>query len=139
MRERALELVLPWPSKDLSPNARVHYRVKAAATKVARQTAVVLAFEAGWRDAWLPEGRLHLWIDCYQAPGKKLPDDDNMIGRCKAYRDGIAQVLGIDDKRFISHPFVSNERRPGGQVVVRITGGPASAARQLHGEQGNAG
>jgi hypothetical protein len=139
MRERALELVLPWPSKDLSPNARVHYRVKAAATKIARQTAVVLAFEAGWRDAWLPEGRLHLWIDCYQAPGKKLPDDDNMIGRCKAYRDGIAQVLGIDDKRFISHPFVSDERRPGGQVVVRITGGPASAARQLHGEQGNAG
>lgn len=138
MRERALELVLPWPSKDLSPNARVHYRVKAAATKVARQTAVVLAFEAGWREAWLPEGRLHLWIDCYQAPGKKLPDDDNMIGRCKAYRDGIAQVLGFDDKRFISHPFVSDERRPGGQVVVRITGGPESAARQLNGEQGNA-
>lgn len=138
MRERALELVLPWPSKDLSPNARVHYRVKAAATKVARQTAVVLAFEAGWRDAWLPEGRLHLWIDCYQAPGKKLPDDDNMIGRCKAYRDGIAQVLGIDDKRFISHPFVSDERRPGGQVVMRITGG-AAVAVQIHGEQGNAG
>jgi len=122
--ERGLELVLPWPSKDLSPNARVHYRVKAAATKAARQTAVVLAFEAGWRDALLPEGRLHLWIDCYQAPGKKVPDDDNMIGRCKAYRDGIAQVLGIDDKRFISHPFVSDERRPGGQVVMRITGGP---------------
>jgi hypothetical protein len=138
MRERALELVLPWPSKDLSPNARVHYRVKAAATKAARQTAVVLAFEAGWRDAWLPEGRLHLWIDCYQAPGKKVPDDDNMIGRCKAYRDGIAQVLGIDDKRFISHPFVSDERRPGGQVVMRITGGPAVAVH-IHGEQSNAG
>jgi len=70
---------------------------------------------------------------------KVLPDDDNLLLRFKAYRDGIAQVLGIDDKRFISHPFVSNERRPGGQVVVRITGGPASAARQLHGEQGNAG
>lgn len=45
----------------------------------------------------LPAGRLHLWLDFYQAPGKKLPDDDNMLGRCKAYRDGIAQVLGIDD------------------------------------------
>jgi hypothetical protein len=139
MRARALELVLPWPSKDLSPNARVHYRVKAAATKVARQTAVVLAFEAGWRDAWLPEGRLHLWIDCHQAPGKKLPDDDNMVGRCKAYRDGIAQVLGIDDKRFISHPFVSDERRPGGQVVMRITAGPATGTFQTHGDQENAG
>lgn len=122
MTERALELVLPWPSKDLSPNARVHYRVKAAATKLARQTAVVLAQEAGWKGLQLPPGRLHLWIDCYQAPGKKLPDDDNMIGRCKAYRDGIAQALGIDDKRFKSHPDVKDERRPGGQVVVRITG-----------------
>ena len=122
MGERALELVLPWPSKDLSPNARVHWRVKAKATKAARQAAVLLAFEAGMRDAWLPEGRLDLWFDFYQAPGKKLPDDDNMLGRCKAYRDGIAQVLGIDDKRFISHPMVHEERREGGQVVVRITG-----------------
>lgn len=137
MAERALELVLPWPSKDLSPNARVHYRVKAAATKAARQLAVVLAIEAGWRDAWLPEGRLHLWIDCYQAPGKKLPDDDNMIGRCKAYRDGLAQVLGIDDKRFKSRPDVKDERRPGGQVVMRITG--ELTAAQQRGEQNNAG
>lgn len=130
MADRALELVLPWPSKDLSPNARVHYRVKARATKHARQTAVVLAHEAGWRALQLPAGKLHLWVSFHQAPGKALPDDDNMLGRFKAYRDGIAQVLGIDDKRFISHPVVSSERRPGGQVVVRITGGPATANPQ---------
>ncbi|MFK3845123.1 hypothetical protein [Stenotrophomonas sp. NPDC078853] len=138
MTERALELVLPWPSKDLSPNARVHYRVKAEATRLARQTALLLALNAGWRNVQLPEGRLHLWIDCYQAPGKKLPDDDNMIGRCKAYRDGIAQALGIDDKRFKSHPDVKEERRPGGQVVMRITGELPAAAQQ-QGEQDNAG
>lgn len=138
MAERALELVLPWPSKALSPNARVHWRDRSKATKAARETAVLLAFQAGWRDAWLPEGRLNLWIDFYQAPRKVLPDDDNLLLRFKAYRDGIAQVLGIDDKRFISHPFVSNERRPGGQVVVRITGGPEAVAQQQW-EQGNAG
>lgn len=138
MTERALDLVLPWPSKDLSPNSRVNWRRRSEATKAARQTAVVLAFEAGWRDAWLPDGRLHLWITFYQTPRKVLPDDDNLLLRFKAYRDGIAQVLGIDDKRFISHPFVSNERRPGGQVVVRITGGPESVAQQQR-EQGNAG
>ncbi len=27
-------------------------------------------------------------------------DDDNADGSCKAYRDGIAQALGIDDKTF---------------------------------------
>lgn len=138
MAERALELVLPWPSKDLSPNARVHWRGRSKATKAARETAVLLAFQAGWRDAWLPEGRLDLWIDFYQAPRKVLPDDDNLLLRFKAYRDGIAQVLGIDDRRFISHPMVHEERRPGGQVVVRITGGSEAAAQQQR-EQGNAG
>jgi crossover junction endodeoxyribonuclease RusA len=132
------EPVLPWRSKDLSPNARVNWRRRAEATKTARQMAVVLALGAGWREVCLPEGRLHLWLDFYQASGKKLPDDDNMPGRCKAYRDGIAQVLGIDDKRFKSHPDVKTERRPGGQVVVRITGGPEAAAQQQE-EQGNAG
>jgi len=136
--ERALELVLPWPSKDLSPNARVHWRNRSKATKAARETAVLLAFQAGWRDAWLPEGRLNLWIDFYQAPQKVLPDDDNLLLRFKAYRDGIAQVLGIDDRRFISHPMVHEERRKGGQVVVRITGGPEAAAQQQQ-EQVNAG
>lgn len=138
MAERAFELVLPWPHKDLSPNGRPKWRVKAKAVKHARQTAVVLAYEAGWKGTVLPEGRLILWIDCYQAPGKKLPDDDNMVGRCKAYRDGIAKVLGIDDGRFRCIPFVHDERRPGGQVVMRITGGPVLASLQLHGEQGNA-
>ncbi|MET4680592.1 hypothetical protein ABIA72_002232 [Stenotrophomonas rhizophila] len=63
--ERALELVLPWPSKDLSPNSRVNWRRRAEATKFAREMAVVLAFEAGWRDVRLPAGRLHLWLDFY--------------------------------------------------------------------------
>ncbi len=58
-----------------------------------------------------------------------------MLGRFKAYRDGIAHVLGIDDKRFISHPFVSSERRPGGQVVVRITGAPATDGHSTTGER----
>lgn len=134
LADRALELVLPWPSKDLSPNGRVHWSRKAKATKHARQTAVVVAHEAGWRALQLPPGKLHLWVSFHQAPGKALPDDDNMLGRFKAYRDGIAQVLGIDDKRFISHPFVSSERRPRGQVVVRITGGAAADGQSTTGE-----
>ncbi len=136
--DRGVELVLPWPSKDLSPNGRVHWSKKAKATKHARQTAVVLAYEAGWRALQLPAGKLHLWVSFHQAPGKALPDDDNMLGRFKPYRDGIAEVLGIDDKRFISHPLVSSERHPGGQVVVRITGGSEAAGEQQR-EQDNAG
>ncbi len=133
--DRALELVLPWPSKDLSPNARVHWRRKAEATALGRQLAAVRAYEAGWKGTKLPPGRLHLWLDFYQAPGKALPDDDNMIRRFKPYRDGIAQILGIDDRRFVIHPYVHDERRKGGQVVVRITGAPPAAGHSTTGER----
>ncbi|HAV73146.1 MAG TPA: hypothetical protein DCX91_15055 [Stenotrophomonas sp.] len=121
MAERALELVLPWPSKDLSPNARLHWSKKAAATAMARQTGALLALQAGWKGISLPPGGLFLWLDFYQQPHKALPDDDNMLRRFKPYRDGIAQVLGIDDKVFITRHMVHEERRKGGQVVVRIT------------------
>ena len=117
------ELVLPWPSKDLSPNGRVHWARKAKAVKEARYLAGVLTMGAQWQSMALPEGRLHLWIDFYP-PTRRLPDDDNMLARVKPYRDGIADALGIDDKRFISHPYVKDEARKGGEVRIRITGGP---------------
>ena len=116
---RELELVLPWPSRDLSPNARGGWHKRARAAKADRQQAVVLAHEAGWRNHALPDGRLHLHIDFYP-PTRMRPDDDNMLARFKPARDGLAQVLGIDDRRFVSHPYVHSEPRPGGQVVVRL-------------------
>lgn len=117
------ELILPWPHKDLSPNGRVHWARKAKAAKRARSDAACLAFHAGWRETVFPQLRIHLHVTFYP-PTKLIPDDDNMLARFKPYRDGIADALGIDDKRFISHPLVSTEVRKGGQVVVRITGGP---------------
>lgn len=105
----------------------MHWSRKAKATKAARQRTVLAAFQAGWKGMQLPTGRLHLWIDFYP-PTKQISDDDNMVGRCKAYRDGLAQVLRIDDQRFISHPLVRAEPRKGGQVVFTITG----ASQDVH-------
>lgn len=119
-----IEITLPWPNKDLSPNGRVHWGRKAKAASDARSVARILASSAGWQRLLLPEGRLHLWIDFYP-PTRRLPDDDNMVARFKPYRDGLADALGIDDKRFVSHPYVREQPRKGGEVVVRLTGGPA--------------
>ncbi len=119
----AREIVLPWPSGDLSPNARVHWSRKAREAKKARSDARIIACVANWDIAQWPDGHLHLWIT-FHAPTRRLPDDDNMLARFKPQRDGIADALKIDDRRFISHPFVSDQPRKGGQVVVRITGGP---------------
>ena len=115
------ELVLPWPSAAMSPNARSHWRARQKAAKAARTLAWVETIKAGWV---VPKGdRVHVWIDFYP-PTKRLPDDDNMLARFKGYRDGIADALGVDDRVFVSHPYVKAEPRKGGEVRVRITGEP---------------
>lgn len=117
------ELTLPWPDKELSPNARVHWARRANAAKRARRDAHLLARAAGWSPESVLDGRLHLWIT-FHPPTRRMPDDDNMLARFKAQRDGLADALGIDDRRFISHPMVSEEPRKNGAVLVRITEGP---------------
>ena len=112
-------IILPWPSADLSPNARSHWRRRAKAMASAKTQAWAAAVNAGWV---VPRGsRVHLWVDFYP-PTRRMPDDDNMLARCKGYRDGIAEALGINDRVFVSHPFVHSEPRKGGEVHFRITG-----------------
>lgn len=117
-------IILPWPDKRLSPNARAHWAAKAQAAKVARRNGGFAAFLAGYRDSTFVgyEGKLHLWIDCY-AKTRNYPDADNCLSACKAYIDGIADALGVNDKRFVPHPFVKAETFKGGKVVIRITTG----------------
>lgn len=123
----ANELVLPWPSRDLHPNSRNHWSLRAKAAKAARYQAGLLALQAGWQGRVLPEGRLHVWIDAYP-PDRRRRDADGLLSSCKAALDGIADVIGVDDRRFVPHPYVKDEPRKGGEVRIRITGGPDAAA-----------
>lgn len=112
-----IELTLPWPPSALSPNARLHWSKIAKAKKAYRKACYVLALEAGLRGVdW--EGDIHFWIDFYP-PDKRQRDDDNMIAAFKSGRDGLADALGVDDKRFRIHPYVKNEI--GGIVKIRIS------------------
>lgn len=118
------ELILPWPSRLLHPNARVHWAAKSKATKAARADAHLLAKAAGWHRETLPDGPLHVWIDGYPTDRRRR-DADGLLSSMKAALDGIAEALGVDDRRFVPHPWVKGEVRKGGEVRVRITGGPA--------------
>ena len=115
-----MTLHLPWPPKELSPNARVHWAKKSKAAKAYR---LQCGFMTKAAKIIVPdiEGRLHLWITFYP-PDKRHRDDDNMIASFKSGRDGIADALGINDCRFITHPFVSDDI--GNFIKVEITGGP---------------
>lgn len=110
---------LLWPPKELSPNARVHWSKRSKAAKKYRADCCYTVKAA--KPGALPEGPLHLWLTFFP-PDKRHRDDDNMIAAFKAGRDGIADALGVDDKRFICHPMVSDQT--GGYVLAVVTGGP---------------
>lgn len=69
------------------------------------------------------------WIDFYP-PSRRHYDDDNLIARFKSSRDGIAQALGVNDRKFRTLPFVRSETHPGGKVVVRVTEQPEIEQRE---------
>ena len=115
------ELRLPWPPSALGPNARLHWRKKAPITKAYKKTCWAIAKEAGWGPILVKVGtRLHLFVTFYP-PDKRHRDDDNVFSSFKAGRDGLALALDINDRLFISHPFLHTET--GGYVKVRITTG----------------
>lgn len=115
-------IVLPWPDKALSPNSRTHWSAKAKAAKVARKFGLIAAMEAGINAQTFAgyDGKLHVWID-YYAKSRNYPDADNCLSASKAYLDGIADALGVNDRRFVHHPWVKDEPMKGGKVVIRIT------------------
>lgn len=113
-------MILLWPPRPLHPNARVHWAKRAKEAKTARTFAYWKTKEAGWSVADIP-GRLHLWVH-FIPPDRRKRDDDGLLAAFKPFRDGIADALGIDDNRFISHPYVDDKTiAKDGMVLVRIT------------------
>jgi crossover junction endodeoxyribonuclease RusA len=111
-----IEVTLPWPSADLSPNARVHYMAKARAVKAARH-------DAGWavrrcfrtKPAWERAS-----VDLtFRPPDERRRDLQNCIGSAKALVDGIADALGIDDSLFDCR-YSMGEPVKGGAVLVTV-------------------
>lgn len=97
-----MTITLPLPDKRLSPNARGHWRVKAKATKSARQLARLLAGkDINSYDWWTDPAKIRSYSLAFFWPDARRRDDDNAAASCKAYRDGIADALGIDDHKLI--------------------------------------
>jgi len=117
------DLILPWPSADLSPNSRGHWGKRMRATKEARGLAFFMARKIGWNVSlskpWQNDAPVRLHIDVFP-PDRRRRDDDNLSARFKAYRDGIADALGVNDSRFRESLFIHDNPKPGGQIRVRI-------------------
>lgn len=118
-------LVLPWPPKELSPNARKHPARRATFVKSYRQDCWALAREALGHAAgklFPGDAPIAVRLDFFPPDGRSR-DDDNCEAAFKAGRDGVAQALNVDDRRFVVTRRLRSEVR--GCVVMTFTGDAA--------------
>ena len=108
-------LTLPWPPTALSPNARTHWSALARAKKSYRAACAWTAKEQGARP--MVAQRLHLTIT-FVPPNRRAHDLDNCLARIKSGLDGLADVLGVDDKHWTL--TISKADTVGGMVKVLV-------------------
>ncbi len=100
-----LVLVLPVPDRNISPNARRGESrwaaiKKSKIIKAHRELAKLTMTNAVTQfcDGRVPTISGYKLSHFFKTAAHR--DDDNADGACKAYRDGIAEALGVDDKVF---------------------------------------
>lgn len=113
-----IQVELPWPPKELSPNARLHWAKLAKAKKNYRHACAHVAVQQGVRR--IGPQKLHLALTFY-APTRRAYDLDNALARMKSGLDGLADVLGVDDKHWSLSIARSDEI--GGKVKVVVSRG----------------
>ena len=118
-------IVLPWPNKTLSPNARPSWRALWKAKRSAQLESWALAkvFKnsqewnnciGNWDGQKIP---VHIFV---YPPSLARRDEDNLLASLKAALDGVAKGLGVDDNRFsLSHTWCELDR-PKGRIELRI-------------------
>ena len=118
MSEKLL-IELSWPAPQLSPNARVHHMVKHRYAKAAKT-------EAGWATKmdrpfnWGHDGPLAVQVTAYPPKNWSTGDNDNLIARLKSHLDGIAEVLGVNDRQFEAPTVKWSDKTERGKVVIAI-------------------
>ena len=112
---------LPLPPRQLSPNARCHWRTrhrhaKRYKTECRRETIEVLVKDRRPKTDW-SNARLQA---TFYYKDKRRRDRDNMAAMLKYAYDGIASALGVDDYGFRPQmPEVAvDKKRPRVEIVV---------------------
>lgn len=113
---------LPMPSKDLSPNARVHWATKSRATKKCRQRSCLEALSLRHL---LPDGPLReatIRRKFYFKDNRRR-DSDNFSSMTKAYIDGLVDgKILIDDDRITYLPtlMLKDKLNPRLELIIYL-------------------
>ena len=110
---------LPFPDKALWPNGRPHHMAKHRAFQKHK--------------SWAHIAMLSLLPACFKHNGEPVQlaytvrpktrhaiDRDNCVAAMKAYQDGIAAALGVDDSAFLTPTIEFGEPIKGGLIEVRL-------------------
>lgn len=107
---------LPFPDKILWPNGRGHWAVKSKAFKAHKGWAYIAGKSEFRFRASPPE--LVDWSVTIHPKTANVIDDDNARASLKAYQDGFAAALGVDDSAFNAPTLTFGKPVKGGLVVV---------------------
>jgi crossover junction endodeoxyribonuclease RusA len=107
---------LPWPPKELSPNAALHWAKKSKKKKEYRTACWALTLEAKLE---APQGVEKFPIEItFYPPDKRHRDADNMVAAIKSGLDGVADALKVNDRQFLPSFIFSEEVK--GMIVLEI-------------------
>ncbi len=121
-----ISVTLPWPDSRLSPNSREHWASLMRAKRDAKGTGFWRTKAALGVDGKPAAKLLDVQIT-FHPPDKRRRDMDNMVASLKAYQDGIARAIGIDDQ-YWRCSYAVGEVVKHGQVVVEMRERDDSAA-----------
>jgi crossover junction endodeoxyribonuclease RusA len=116
-----LRIDLSWPAHELSPNARVHPMVLHRFKKAAKNEAgwaVKIAKPFHWHPA---DETVAVHLIAHPPKAWRTGDDDNLVARVKAHLDGIAEVLGINDRLFQAPTVEWADRCERGKLIVVLS------------------
>lgn len=117
------------PARELSPNARVHWAQRARAVSVARQVAFGATHQSvdeATRQQIAAHQHIGYRIQIAWEKGRKgARDEDNALASCKAFLDGIADALEIDDARLHVRGISFDRTSRTGVVTVTLLEEPA--------------
>jgi crossover junction endodeoxyribonuclease RusA len=110
---------LPYPDKILWPNGRGHHMAKHRAFQKHKLRAYHAMLAHGGSAALCVVPRI-LWGVTFYPKTRNAVDDDNARASLKAYQDGLAAAIGVDDVRFAAPRLHFAEPVKGGRVVIVI-------------------
>lgn len=106
---------LPFPHKALWPNGRAHWSTRSREFKKHKTWACTATQAAKLRGNVSVPVSLNYIVTPKTA---HVIDKDNCVAAMKAYQDGIALALGIDDSAFSLPTIVFAEPKKPGSVEV---------------------